>query len=184
MYKDKSQKLPAQKGAGTRELLSAGTSEGGSNEQSLLEIDGHVHKADHHRDFDQRTDHRGEGRAAIDPEYGNRDGNRQLEVVARSGESEGGCLTVIRANAAPHVFREEVVKKYTDAQILSRVYFFVTYLQAANLALAAGDLLYVALVDSLPELHKERKPAVSLTQFALLFFGLVVLWPAKFISHD
>jgi zinc transporter ZupT len=61
---------------------------------------------------------------------------------------------------------------------------YVTNLQAPILALAAGGFLYVALVDLLPELHKQRKPAESLTQFALLFLGLVVLWAAKFISHD
>lgn len=60
----------------------------------------------------------------------------------------------------------------------------MTNLQAPLLALARGGFLYVALVDLLPELHKQRRPAESLTQFALLFFGLVVLWPAKFISHD
>jgi len=35
-----------------------------------------------------------------------------------------------------------------------------------------------------PELHKQRKPTESLTQFALLVFGIGVLWAAKFIGHD
>lgn len=61
---------------------------------------------------------------------------------------------------------------------------YVTNLQAPLLALAAGGFLYVALVDLLPELHKQRKPAESLTQFALLFLGLSVLWAAKLIGHD
>jgi zinc transporter ZupT len=52
------------------------------------------------------------------------------------------------------------------------------------LALAAGGFLYVALVDLLPELHKQRKPAESLTQFALLFLGLGVLLAAKLIGYD
>jgi zinc transporter ZupT len=77
-----------------------------------------------------------------------------------------------------------VVKKFMDVEILSAVYFFVTNLQAPLLALAAGGFLYVALADLLPELHKQRKPADSLTQFALLFLGLSVLWAAKLIGHD
>jgi zinc and cadmium transporter len=61
---------------------------------------------------------------------------------------------------------------------------YATDLQAPLLTLAAGGFLYIALVDLLPELHKQRKPADSLAQFALLLFGLGVLWAAKFIDHD
>jgi zinc transporter ZupT len=61
---------------------------------------------------------------------------------------------------------------------------YVANLQKPLLALAAGGFLYVALVDLLPELHKQRKPADSLAQFALLLFGLGVLWAATFISQD
>lgn len=61
---------------------------------------------------------------------------------------------------------------------------YVSNLQAPLLALAAGGFLYVALVDLLPELHKQRKPTESLTQFALLLCGLAILWAAKFVVHD
>lgn len=61
---------------------------------------------------------------------------------------------------------------------------YVSNLQAPLLALAAGGFLYVALVDLLPELHKQRKPTESLTQFALLLCGLAILWTAKFVVHD
>jgi len=61
---------------------------------------------------------------------------------------------------------------------------YVSDLQAPLLALAAGGFLYVALVDLLPELHKQRKPTDSLTQFALLLLGVGVLWAAKCLAHD
>lgn len=61
---------------------------------------------------------------------------------------------------------------------------YVSNLQAPLLALAAGGFLYIALADLLPELHKQRKPAESLTQFALLLVGLGVLWLAKLVAHD
>jgi zinc and cadmium transporter len=61
---------------------------------------------------------------------------------------------------------------------------YVSDLQAPLLALAAGGFLYVALVDLLPELHKQQKPTESLTQFALLLVGLGVLWLAKLVAHD
>jgi zinc and cadmium transporter len=60
---------------------------------------------------------------------------------------------------------------------------YVSNLQAPLLALAAGGFLYVALVDLLPELHKQRQPAESLTQFVLLLLGMVVLWVVKFLTH-
>jgi zinc and cadmium transporter len=60
----------------------------------------------------------------------------------------------------------------------------VSNLQAPLLALAAGGFLYVALVDLLPELHKQRKPSESLTQFVLLLFGVGVLWAAKILAYD
>jgi zinc and cadmium transporter len=61
---------------------------------------------------------------------------------------------------------------------------YVANLQAPLLALAAGGFLYVALVDLLPELHKQRKPTESLTQFALLLVGLGMLWLAKVVAHE
>lgn len=61
---------------------------------------------------------------------------------------------------------------------------YVTNLQVPLLTLAAGGFLYIALVDLLPELHKQRKPVESLTQFVLLLLGIGVLWAAKFIGHD
>jgi zinc and cadmium transporter len=63
-------------------------------------------------------------------------------------------------------------------------YLNVTNLQAPLLALAAGGFLYVALVGLLPELHKQRKPAESLTYFGLLLLGLGVLWVAELLGHD
>jgi zinc and cadmium transporter len=61
---------------------------------------------------------------------------------------------------------------------------YVSNLQAPLLALAAGGFLYIALVDLLPELHKQRKPSDSLAQFALLLCGLAILWAAKLVAHD
>jgi hypothetical protein len=126
-----------------------------SNEKSSLEVQRHIHQSDHHRHLDERTDHGSECRAAVDTEYRHSHGNRQFEVVAGGGESERRGLGIIRAGSASHLFLEEVVKKFMDAEILSAVYFFVTNLQAPLLALAAGGFLYVALVDLLPELHKQ-----------------------------
>jgi zinc and cadmium transporter len=66
-------------------------------------------------------------------------------------------------------------------------YFFslhVRNVQAPLLALAAGGFLYIALVDLLPELHKQRKSTESLMQFALLLLGVGVLWAAKFLAYD
>jgi zinc and cadmium transporter len=55
-------------------------------------------------------------------------------------------------------------------------------LQAPLLAISAGGFLYVALVDLLPELHKQRRVGESLVQFALILLGLVVVWGGELIT--
>jgi hypothetical protein len=55
-----------------------------------LEIKRHIDQTDHHGNLDQRTDDGGEGNAGIDSEDGDCNGNRQLEVVARSRECNRG----------------------------------------------------------------------------------------------
>ncbi len=44
------------------------------------------------------------------------------------------------------------------------------------LALAAGGFIYIASADLLPELHRERVPIRSLTQFLSLIFGVLLIW--------
>lgn len=66
-------------------------------------------------------------------------------------------------------------------------YFFSVYvhaLQAPLLALAAGGFLYVALVDLLPELHKQRKLSEAISQLTLMLFGISILWIARLVVHD
>lgn len=52
------------------------------------------------------------------------------------------------------------------------------------LPFAAGGFIYIALVDLIPELHKRRKPKEAWWQFALILFGIVVLYSATFIHHN
>src|SRR6478672_6129709 len=68
-----------------------------------------VDEGDEHRHLDERADHAGEGLAGSRPEGGDRDRDRQLEVVARSSERQrGGALvrhpqeTAESEAAAPH----------------------------------------------------------------------------------
>lgn len=66
-------------------------------------------------------------------------------------------------------------------------YFFSVYVHALHaplLALAAGGFLYVALVDLLPELHKQRKPTEALRQLTLMLLGIAILWIARLVVRD
>jgi len=60
---------------------------------------GHVHQGDKDRNLDERTDDAGESLAARDAEHAYGDRDRQLEVVARCGEREGGGALVGEASA-------------------------------------------------------------------------------------
>ena len=61
---------------------------------------GHVDQADQDGHFDQRADHAGQGLAAGDAEDADGDGDGQLEVVARSGERQGGGALIGQAEGA------------------------------------------------------------------------------------
>jgi zinc and cadmium transporter len=61
-------------------------------------------------------------------------------------------------------------------------YFFlsaVTGLTAYLLPVAAGGFIYIAAVDLIPELHKERKPEISVIQFGAMLLGLVLMYYMK-----
>ncbi|MEM0437770.1 MAG: ZIP family metal transporter [Candidatus Micrarchaeia archaeon] len=51
----------------------------------------------------------------------------------------------------------------------------------ANLLLpiAAGGFIYIAAVDLVPELHRERKPVISVMQFGMIVLGLVLMYYMK-----
>ncbi len=58
-------------------------------------------------------------------------------------------------------------------------YYFRSFMFGLNpylLGLAAGGFIYIASADLLPELHKEREPVKSLTQFLCLIAGVLVIW--------
>lgn len=58
-----------------------------------------VDEPEHHGDLDQRPDHRRERDAAVDAEGGDRDSDRELEVVRGGGEAQRGAPLVVRAHA-------------------------------------------------------------------------------------
>ncbi len=61
-------------------------------------------------------------------------------------------------------------------------YFFlssVTWLAPYMLALAAGGFIYIAAVDLIPELHKERKAQISAVQFAAIILGVALMYYMK-----
>ncbi|MCX8206110.1 MAG: ZIP family metal transporter, partial [Candidatus Micrarchaeota archaeon] len=47
------------------------------------------------------------------------------------------------------------------------------------LPVAAGGFVYIAAVDLVPELHKERKPLVSALQLGMIVFGLALMYYLK-----
>jgi hypothetical protein len=51
-------------------------------------------------------------------------------------------------------------------------------------ALAVGGFLSTALVDLLPELHKQRKLDEAILQLTLMLLGLSILWIARLVVHD
>ena len=57
----------------------------------------------------------------------------------------------------------------------------INNLTSILIAFAAGNFLYMALVDLLPEFHKITKPKGSVLQFALLCLGIFFMWLLKFI---
>ena len=49
------------------------------------------------------------------------------------------------------------------------------------LAFAAGNFIYIATTDLIPELRKERNLTISLAQFILLLLGITFMWALKTI---
>jgi zinc and cadmium transporter len=60
---------------------------------------------------------------------------------------------------------------------LSNVTSLVSYL----LPIAAGGFIYIATVDLVPELHKERKASTSILQLLVIVAGIVVMYYLKAI---
>lgn len=63
-------------------------------------------------------------------------------------------------------------------------YFFLTSIIGLTpylLALSAGGFLYIAAVDLVPELHKERKLVISVVQFAAIVFGVALMYYMKVV---
>ncbi|MBI4686829.1 MAG: ZIP family metal transporter [Nitrospirae bacterium] len=59
------------------------------------------------------------------------------------------------------------------------VYFFLgdsTWLKDFLIPWTAGGFIYIALVDLIPELHKERKPGKLPLQLVTVFIGLWTMW--------
>ncbi len=56
--------------------------------------------------------------------------------------------------------------------------------QSILIGVAAGSFVYVALADLFPELHRQRRPAESVRQFALITAGLAILWAGKRFIAD
>lgn len=59
------------------------------------------------------------------------------------------------------------------------VYFFSLRIEALSstlIAFAAGGFLYIASVDMMPELHKERKLKKSIEQFIFILLGIGIIW--------
>jgi zinc and cadmium transporter len=65
-------------------------------------------------------------------------------------------------------------------------YFFsgaVENLVPCALAFTAGTFIYIAAVDLLPELHKEKRPKNSALQLALVVAGAAVIWLVAHALH-
>lgn len=58
-------------------------------------------------------------------------------------------------------------------------YIFSSSLEKAIISLiafAAGNFIYIAASDLIPEIHKETKRSKSIVQILLLFIGILVIW--------
>jgi hypothetical protein len=82
-------------------------------EQRLPEIQRQIYQRDHHRDLDQRSDHRCECDLRSRSEYRHRDRDRQLEVIRRCGETQCAGLAVIRVGS----FGEEKTHHEHDHEV-------------------------------------------------------------------
>jgi zinc and cadmium transporter len=63
-------------------------------------------------------------------------------------------------------------------------YFFNSLFANLNslmLAFAAGGFIYIACVDLIPELHKERNLKTSLLQIILIVLGISLIWMVKLL---
>jgi zinc and cadmium transporter len=64
-------------------------------------------------------------------------------------------------------------------------YFFISNLPSLTMFLvpiAAGGFIYIAAVDLIPELHKERNMASSLTQLLLILLGIGLMYYLKIME--
>ncbi|MCX6770681.1 MAG: ZIP family metal transporter [Candidatus Micrarchaeota archaeon] len=60
-------------------------------------------------------------------------------------------------------------------------YFFsglVANLESFALAFTAGNFIYIASADLMPEFHKEKRTRESALQIALMLFGAAAIWLA------
>lgn len=58
-------------------------------------------------------------------------------------------------------------------------YFYSTYVQNSSpyiTAFAVGGFIYIASTDLIPEMQKEKDLSKSFVQFALLIFGILLIW--------
>jgi zinc and cadmium transporter len=61
-------------------------------------------------------------------------------------------------------------------------YIFSSSLEKAIIplvAFAAGNFIYIASSDLIPEIHKETKKSKAIAQFFLLLLGILVIWGAE-----
>jgi len=50
--------------------------------------------------------------------------------------------------------------------------------------IAAGNLMYIAIADLIPELHHERNTKKAITQIAFMIFGIVLIWGISIILAE
>lgn len=58
------------------------------------------------------------------------------------------------------------------------------HIETFLLPIAAGNFLYIAGTDLIPELHKETVARKALVQFVLLIFGMALIYAMTTIIHD
>lgn len=92
----------------------------------------------------------------------------------------GDFTILLRSGMAPgRVFRINFWSALVAPVGTVLAYFFATQLvnlQGPLLAIATGNLLYLAMTDLMPHLHHERQPARVLLQVALFIIGALVFF--------
>src|SRR3990170_3933268 len=86
---------------------------GASGGEPLPRTERNVHEAHEDWNLDEGSDHRGKGLARSDPENADRRRDRELEIVARRREREGGRLLV----AEPEALREAEGEREHDQEV-------------------------------------------------------------------